>query len=85
MNTICKSVFHHAFVLSVALASAAATTGCQSDDSTSPITHVPDASSNRASPGSEGGSEAGHEDAGAAEAAASDAAGIETGGDALAD
>ena len=73
MNTPCKSVFHHPILVSVVLAAAAATSGCQSDDSTSPITHVPDASSDHTSPGAEAGADAGHQDAGTLEAAPGDA------------
>jgi hypothetical protein len=84
MNTTCKSVFPRAILLSVLLAAPAATTGCQSDDS-SPITHVPDASSDHTSPSSEAGADASHEDAGAPEAAAAEAGAADAGADALAD
>jgi ABC-type sugar transport system substrate-binding protein len=68
MNIISKSVFHCAILLSVVLAAPAATTACQSDD-TSPITHVPDASSDHTMPSSEAGADAAHDDAGVPEGA----------------
>ena len=59
-----------AAVLSALVTCAVVTTSCQSDDSTSPITKVPDASLDHTSSASEGGSEAGRLDGEAPEAAA---------------
>jgi hypothetical protein len=64
-------LFLHAAVWPSALVMCAfAAAGCQSDDSTSPITKVPDASTDHTSSASEAGSEAGKADAEAPEAAA---------------